>query len=162
MKRTNVGQSEEANPADAGNVRHPLPIASKEHMKLIQKLIITGTLIAAVGIVALAANQPASKTDTSYDSELDRKITEVWFDCQKIHPGITRADLDKMFRRETGGVAVPESTPLPFQEHQTFGCRRCDHIMIDVDFRPSDSKEERPTDVMIKVSTPYIDCSPKV
>lgn len=131
-------------------------------MKLIQKLIVTGALIAAIGIVAFAADQPATKTDTSYDKELNQKVAELWFDCQKIQPGMTRADLDKMFRRDTGGVAVPDSTPLPFREHQTFDYRRCNGIMIDVDFRPSDSKEERPTDVIIKISRPYIDCSPKV
>jgi hypothetical protein len=117
--------------------------------------------MAALGIVALAADRPATKADNNYDEELDKQITEVWFDCQKIRPGMTRADLGKMFRRETGGVAVPESTPLPFREHQTFGYRRCDHIMIDVDFRASTSKEESPTDVIIKVSKPYLDCSPK-
>ena len=130
-------------------------------MKSIQKLIVAGTLVAAVGIVAFAADQPATKADTSYDKLLDQKAAEVWFDCQKIHPGMTRADLDKLFRRETGGVAVPESMRLPFREHQTFDYRRCDHIMIDVDFRPSNSKEERPTDVIIKVSNPYINCAPR-
>jgi len=130
-------------------------------MKPTQKLIVTGALITAVAVVALAADQPATKTDTSYDKLLAQKVGEVWLNCQKIHPGMTRADLDKMFRRETGGVAVPESMPLPFREHQTFGYRPCDHIMIDVDFRPSDSKQERPTDVIARVSKPYIDCSPR-
>ena len=102
-----------------------------------------------------------AKAENHYDQELDKKITEVWFDCQKIRPGMTRADLGKMFRPETGGVAVPDSMRLPFQKHQTFDYRRCDGIMIDVDFRPSDSKEERPTDVITKVSKPYVDCSPR-
>ena len=75
---------------------------------------------------------------------------------------MTRADLDKMFRRETGGVVVPDSMPLSFKEHQTFDYRRCGFIMIDVDFSPSKSKEERPTDVILKVSKPYLDCSPRV
>ena len=101
------------------------------------------------------------KANSSYDLELDKKITEAWFDCQKIRPGMTRADLGRMFRRETGGVAVPDSMRLPFQKHQTFDYRRCGEIMIDVDFEPSDSKEERPTDVITKVSTPYLKCSPR-
>ena len=130
-------------------------------MKPIQKLIVAGTLVAAVGIVAVAADQPATKADTSYDKLLDQKASEVWFDCQKIHPGMTRADLDKMFRRNTGGVAVPDSTPLPFREHQTYDYRPCNDIMIDVDFQPSDSKQDRPTDVIARVSKPYIDCSPR-
>lgn len=130
-------------------------------MNSTQKLIVSGVLIAAIGIVAFAADQQAKNNGTSYDKELDQKISEVWFDCQKIHPGMTRADLDKTFKRDTGGVAVPDSTPLPFRERQTFDYRRCDGIKIDVDFRPSDSKEEHPTDVIVSVSRPYIDCSPK-
>jgi hypothetical protein len=130
-------------------------------MKPIQKLIVAGTLVAAVGIVALAADQPATRTDTSYDTLLAQKVGKVWFNCQKIHPGMTRADLEKMFRRNTGGVAVPDSTPLPFREHQTYDYRPCNDIMIDVDFQPSDSKQDRPTDVIARVSKPYIDCSPR-
>ena len=115
-----------------------------------------------VAWICQAQSQPAAKADTNYDKELDKKITEVWSDCQKIHPGMTRADLDKMFRRDTGGVAVLDSTVLPFREHQTFDYRRCNHIMIDVDFRPSVSKDEQLTDVIIKVSKPYLDAAPRV
>jgi hypothetical protein len=143
------------------SVRPPLLIAAKQHMKPIQKLILTGGLIATIGFVALAADQTAAKTDTSYDTLLRQKVVEVWLNCQKIHPGMTRADLEKMFRRNTGGVAVPDSTPLPFREHQTYDYRPCNDIMIDVDFQSSDSKQERPTDVIARVSKPYIDCSPR-
>ena len=115
-----------------------------------------------VAWICNAQSGPAANTDTNYDQELDKKIIEVWADCQKIHPGMTRADLDKMFRRDTGGVAVPDSTVLPFREHQTFDYRRCNHIIIDVDFRPSVSKDEQPKDVIIKVSKPYLDAAPRI
>jgi hypothetical protein len=130
-------------------------------MKAKQKLTVTAAFVAVVGLVAFAADQSGTKADTGYDKGLDQKVMEVWFDCQKIQPGMTRADLSKMFTRDTGGVAVPDTTPLSFREHQTFDYRRCNHVMIDVDFRASNSKDERPTDVVTKVSKPYIDCSPK-
>jgi hypothetical protein len=141
--------------------RHRHCITTKECLKATQKLILIGALIATIGFVALAADQPATKTDTSHDKLLGQKVAEVWFNCQKIHPGMTRADLERIFRRNTGGVAVPDSTPLPFREHQTYDYRPCNDIMIDVDFQPSDSKQERPTDVIAGVSKPYIDCSPR-
>jgi hypothetical protein len=132
-----------------------------EHMKGTKKLTVTTAFVAVVGMVAFAAGQSCTKAEENYDKGLDQKVTEVWFDCQKMQPGMTRADLSTMFARDTGGVAVPDSTPLSFREHQTFDYRRCKHIMIDVDFRASNSIEERPTDVITKVSKPYIDCSPK-
>ena len=103
-----------------------------------------------------------SQVDAVADEAFAARIAEVWLDCQRLQPGMTRADLDKMFKRDTGGVAVPDSTPLPFREHQTFDYRRCNGIMIDVDFRPSGAKEEQPTDVIIKVSKPYLDAAPRI
>ena len=134
------------------------------NMKSVVNKMVAAAILASVmvALICQAQNQPAAKTDTNYDQELDKKIIEVWADCQKIHPGMTRADLGKMFRRDTGGVAVPDSTVLPFREHQTFDYRRCNHIMIDVDFRPSASKNEQPTDVITKVSKPYLDAAPRV
>ena len=130
-------------------------------MKAKQKLSFTAAFVAVVGMVATAADRPGTKADTNYDKELDQQVIEVWFDCQKIQSGMTRADLSRMFTRDTGGVAVPDTAPLPFREHQTFDYQRCNHIMIDVDFRASNFREERPTDVITKVSKPYINCSPK-
>ena len=43
------------------------------------------------------------KPDTSYDAVLGQKVTQVWFDCQQIHPGMTRADLDKMYGGKRAG-----------------------------------------------------------
>jgi hypothetical protein len=74
---------------------------------------------------------------------------------------MTRAELLKLFKEETGGVAWPASKPLPFQQHQSFDYRRCWLIMVDVDFSPSDSKEARPTDIITKISRPYINGAPK-
>ena len=102
-----------------------------------------------------------SHADTNYDKDLTSTLGTIFFDCQKIKPGMTRADLEKMFKRNTGGVAVPESETLPFQEHQTFEYRKSSIVNIQVDFSPSDSKMERPTDIITKVSLPYLYGGPK-
>ena len=73
-----------------------------------------------------------SHADTDNKDNLTGVLAEVFFDCQKIKPGMTRADLDKMFKRNTGGVAVPEAEALPFQEHQKFEYRKCWVVNIDV------------------------------
>jgi hypothetical protein len=75
--------------------------------------------------------------------------------------GMTRADLEKIFQADTGGVAWPASKPLPFQQHQQFDYRSCWLIKVDVEFALSDSKEARPTDVITRISRPYLDNSPK-
>ena len=103
-----------------------------------------------------------TQAGTDIDTGLNKKLAMVIADCQTIKPGMTRAELVKLFKRNTGGVAMPESEPLPFQEHQTFEYRRCWIANIHVDFSPSDSKMERPTDIIKKVSLPYLDGRPKL
>ena len=81
-------------------------------MKHIQKLIVAGALVAALGIVSFAADLTATNTATNYDNDFQKKLMDVWFDCRKIQPGMTRADLDKKFRRDTAGLVVLDSEPL--------------------------------------------------
>ena len=110
----------------------------------------------ALGLVVVPA-----RAGTDNDEVLTKKLAEVYFDCQKIKPGVTRAELDRIFKADTGGVAWPASVPFPFQPHQTFDYRRCGLIMVDVDFAPSDSKETRPTDIITRISRPYLNGDPK-
>jgi hypothetical protein len=98
-------------------------------------------------------------TDTS--QEVTKQFVAIWFEIDKMKPGRTRADLESLFRADTGGVAWPESKPLPFQQHQQFDYRSCWLIKVDVEFAPSDSKEARPKDVISRISKPYLDGSPK-
>jgi hypothetical protein len=112
-------------------------------------------------IVALGLVVVPSRAGTDNDEVLTKKLAEVYFDCQKIKPGMTRADLLKLFKEDTGGVAWPASAPFPFQPHQTFDYHSCGLIMVDVDFAPSDSKATRPTDIITKISRPYINGDPK-
>ena len=115
------------------------------------------SVILVLGLVVVP-----SRADTGVDQDLMKKLTAVWFDCQRIKPGMTRAELAKLFKEDTGGVARPPSKPVPFQRHQRFDYRQCDLIKVEVDFSPSDSKETEPTDIIIRISRPYIDASPRV
>lgn len=117
-------------------------------------------ILSAITILALVVVPSRAGTDTNQD--FTKQLAAVCFEIQKIKPGMTRADLVKIFRANTGGVVWPESKPLPFMEHQRFDYRGCWFIQVDVDFAPSDSKEARPTDIITKISKPYLDASPRV
>ena len=71
-------------------------------------------------------------TDTSQD--LTKQLAAICFEIHNMKPGTTRADLDKIFQADTGGVAWPASKPLPFQQHQQFVYRSCWLIKVDVEF----------------------------
>jgi hypothetical protein len=65
---------------------------------------------------------------------------------------MSRADLLKIFTVEGG---------LSTAVHQTFVCRRCPYIKVDVDFvlsAPNQAAlEKRLTDTISKISKPYLD-----
>ena len=87
-------------------------------------------------------------------SDLTNQISAILTECQKIKPGMTRAELLKVFTTE-GGL----STAM----HRTFVYRGCPYIRVDVDFILSELKqyglEERPSDTISKISKPYLDWS---
>jgi hypothetical protein len=112
-------------------------------------------ILSAIAVLATAA-VPA-RADTTNDTEFVRRIVEVFRDCQKLKPGMTRAELVtlQMFDEDRGPLQARDDHS--FKQHMTFEYRSCALIKIDVDFGASDSKDERPTDVITKVSMPYID-----
>ena len=87
-------------------------------------------------------------------SDLTEQISAILTECQKIRPGMTRAELLKVFTTEGG---------LSAAAWRTFVYRSCPYIKVDVDFTPSDPKqkmvEERPTDTISKISKPYLNWS---
>ena len=95
-----------------------------------------------------------SETDPEIDKTLTKQITVVLKECQTIKPGMTRSQFLKVFTTEGG---------LWTAEHRTFVYRSCAYIKVDVDFRLSDPKqnvlEERPTDIIVKISKPYLEWS---
>lgn len=88
------------------------------------------------------------------DEELTARISEALAQCQTIKPGMTRAQLLRIFTTE-GGI----STAI----HRTYVYIGCPYIKVDVDFKLSEPKqgvlEEKPTDTITRISRPYLDWS---
>ncbi len=98
------------------------------------------------------ASPPPGGRDPDHD--LTRRISAALTECQKIKPGMTRAELLKEFITEGG---------LSTAAHRTYVYRDCPYIKVDVDFTPSDHNqkpvEEQLTDVISKISPPYLQWS---
>jgi hypothetical protein len=99
--------------------------------------------------------------DTASDRAFTTRIVEIFGDCQKVKPGMTRAKLVKLslFDEDRGPLFDPNDKS--FKQHTTFQYRAFSLIKIDIDFSPSDSKEARPTDIIAKVSMPFLDARPR-
>lgn len=95
-----------------------------------------------------------SRAGEEVDKNLTKQISNILVECQKIVPGMTRAELLKVFTTEGG---------LSTARHRTYVYRRCPYLKVDVDFTPADPKqtalEERPTDTISKLSKPYLEWS---
>lgn len=92
-----------------------------------------------------------SQSGTDVDKHLTQQIADILTDCQKLKPGMTRAELPKVFTTEGG---------LSTAKHRTFVHRRCPYIKVDVDFDLPDPKQcvvaERPADTTSRISRPYL------
>lgn len=104
--------------------------------------------------------QPGT-ADTDTSTDLTKQLAAVCFEIDRIKPGMTRAELTRLFKEDTGGLVWNESMPLQFRQHELFDYRHCDLIKVDVDFRPSDHKTECPADIITRISRPYLDNSPR-
>jgi hypothetical protein len=120
------------------------------------KLILCFALVLSAGLfVGCSTARHSVVTCTKNDKELTKQISGILVECQKIKPGMTRAELLKVFTTEGG---------LSTATHRTFVYRGCPYIKIDVDFKSSDQKakkadEEKPTDIITEISKPYLDWS---
>ena len=116
-------------------------------------------LLLLLVLVALYPLESRGEPATN-DAEFANKIVEVFRNCQKIKPGMTRAALVKlqMFDEDRGPLGEVDNKS--FKQHATFYYRSCSLIKVDVDFAATEAKEARPTDVITKVSMPYIDARP--
>jgi len=83
------------------------------------------------------------------DKTLMEQVADAMRKCGAIKPGMRRSDLSSDFTTEGG---------LSTAKHRTYVYRDCPYIKIDLDFGLSDAKQtdERPSDVIEKVSTPYL------
>ena len=90
--------------------------------------------------------------DVKGDPQFSGQLATVLEECQSIKPGMARWNLLRIFTTE-GGLSTPR--------HRTYIWRGCPYVKVDVDFNPSDPKqdahEEQPTDVITKISKPYLD-----
>lgn len=88
------------------------------------------------------------------DKNLTKQISDVLTQCQTIKPGMTRADLLKIFA-PSGGLSTAG--------HATFFYRKCAYIKVRVDFALSDPKQKTEekcrADRIINISQPYLDWS---
>ena len=98
-----------------------------------------------IGIIAaLSLSTPSMGAD-----ELSPLISDVITECQKIKPGMTRADLYTVFGTE-GGISTAQN--------RTFVYHGCPYIKVDVTFTLSapGQEDERPSDVINEISMPYL------
>jgi len=138
-------------------------------MKNIAPLLLLMALVALSPLVSRsepsAATQPGSvvqaRADTTNDAEFVRRIVEVFRDCQKIKPGMTRAELVKLEMFDEDRGPLQEVHDKSFRQHTTFEYRSCSLIKVDVDFGATEAKEARPEDIITKVSMPSIDARPR-
>jgi hypothetical protein len=118
-------------------------------------------LIAALALtLTVAICSAISASQSACVQEHDVWVGHALEKIERIKPGMTRDDLLKVFRTE-GGFA----TGL----HRTFVSRDCGYFKVDVEFRTvgrpdrnSDGRvtlEERPADVIVKISRPYLEFS---
>ena len=84
---------------------------------------------------------------TTANEILAKQMFDILKECESIKPGMTRADLLKIFTTEGG---------LSTQTRRTFVHSRCPYIKVDVEFAPEKAKQEQPTDTITKISKPYL------
>ena len=83
-----------------------------------------------------------------FDAAFTKQISKVLAECQKITPGMTRARLLKVFTEEGGLSTVAQ---------RTYVYRGCPYIKVDVEFKVADGeRKERLTDIITKISRPYL------
>jgi hypothetical protein len=111
---------------------------------------VVGQVDPGMGIKELGGVYESAVTEIR--TKLGLNIENVLKESQTVKPGVTRAELSKVFSTEGG---------LSNVTHRTYVYPDCPYIKVDVDFTPSAPKQEaeKPTDVVTKVSKPYLDWS---
>ena len=87
-------------------------------------------------------------------NELTPIISDIITECQSIKPGMTRADLYRVFGTEGGMYSARD---------RSFVYHACPYIKVDVSFTLSSSDQhnldEQPTDIIRYISKPYLEWS---
>lgn len=90
-------------------------------------------------------------TASAYDSEAVRWVSASLMDMQSIKPGMTRAELLKVFMEE-GGIST--------RTWRRYVYRECGYIKVDVKFEAVGDKsgyEQDPNDRITKTSKPFLE-----
>jgi hypothetical protein len=126
-------------------------------IRFLQLAVLSGFAIG--GAISVRATQQASPRQT-FEKDHTAWVADSLKRMQTIKPGMTRADLLKVFTTE-GGL----STGL----QRTFVSRDCPYFKVDVEFeavgRPSRDANGRVTliegsqDIIVKISRPYLQFS---
>ena len=111
---------------------------------------VVGQADPGLGVRELQGVYESAVTETQTKLGID--IKNILTECQTIKPGMTRAELSKVFTTE-GGLSIPM--------HRTYVYHDCPYVKVDVDFTPSSEKqrtlEEKPGDIIASISKPYFD-----
>jgi hypothetical protein len=111
-------------------------------MKHLASFLLVSVLLAFIAV--------AGRAGTRSDETLPKQISNVLKECQTIKPGMTRAELSKVFTTEGG---------LWTAEHRRYVYRGCPYIKVDVHFAVSDPKQEKPVDTIARISKPFLEWS---
>lgn len=99
----------------------------------------------------LKPGQPGSAEDKQV---FTAKVAEILKDCQQLKPGMTRADLLKVFTVEGG---------LSNAKQRIYVHQFCPYLKVDVRFTLTETNQsvltELPTDQISSISKPYLDWS---
>jgi hypothetical protein len=98
--------------------------------------------IFCVPVIPLAQSTPAQP-----DAALSQLVDAVLHDVATLRPGMRRSALNTLFIQDAG---------LQFFGESRYDYRRCPSIKISVKFKPV-SSEEKPDDVIVEISRPYLE-----
>jgi hypothetical protein len=119
---------------------------------------IVSLLLAVFVWIGAAMGQSPAKVPT-VDPALTRSMDQVLKDVSSIQPGMTRAEMLRVFTAERG---------LSTRDGQQFLYRRCPYIKVIVNFRKPDDadvdwgnapEEEWNGDLILSISKPFLETS---
>ena len=107
-------------------------------------------IVFIAGLLIVFGARTLAQTQNSEDKAHQQWLEERYKEATSIHPGMTRADLLKLFWLN-GGIQTPTA------QHYTL--KSCPLIKIDVDFNKYDFSNRQPDDSVriTEVSRPYLE-----
>ena len=128
---------------------------------MIRRLFVLRALsMVAIGGSAVLLPTLQAKTEPCTEQDHEAWLRRILGRMETIKPGMTRADLLKVFRTE-GVAGVPMRTVgLSTASRRTFVSRDCPYFKVVVEFTPADRPVGFPADesqdIIDKVSKPYL------